>query len=366
MLFSANLFSQEAATIRLDSLFIGAKVDSLNFYVEEVIDNRLYKEYLGIAQIGTYNYRLPLKFENPLKYELGDFLKRIFPFDNSKKPITIRINELFIKENPKFLIEVGALSLRFDILKKETPDVYTWLNSYSITSKRNTIDATAGNIDHLAGILYQAILIMANKDDDANTGRRIDLAYKPEPPILVEKPNNGFYYTYSELANNLAEDGLQVTIKDKSKNKGSNTVRITDSEGIPSEYFAYFDGQNFYLNSSFYGDSNYFIKTYRVHNFLLFTEDFIADDYISGYTIAKGKSSYDYVKSRRPVLFNLTDGKFYTVRRDNMAQLLEMKYPDLFKKFKKNEKKDIHETYEIIKFLFENEDPERVREILTS
>ncbi len=365
--FSVNSFSQEAVNINLDSLFLGNKsADTLNFYVEGVLDNRLYNEYIGIAQYGIYNYAVPMKFESPLNNELGNFFKRIFPYDSSKAPLFIRVNELFIKEDPKFLVEVGDLNFQFDVLKKKDEKNYTLLNSFSIKSQRNTLDATRGNIGHLAGILYESIILMANKIDTSKTGGLIKLAYMDEPPILTEKPSVGFYKTYAELANNLQEGGFKFTIKDKSKNKGSKTIEITDANGFLCEYFSYFDGDNFYLNSRFYNNSDYFIKTYRIDNFLLFTEDFIADEYITAYTIAKGRSGYKYVKSRRPILFNLADGKFYTVRRNNMAYLLEKKYPDLYKKFKKNEKKDIMETFEIIKFLFENEDVEKVREILTT
>lgn len=368
ILFSSiNSFSQEAVTIKLDSLFYGIKtVDTLNFYVKDVIDNRLYNEYIGIAQYGIYNYTVPIKFESSLKNELGDFFKRMFPFKNSKIPVTIRVNDLFIKEDPKFLVEVGDLNFQFDVLKKESEGLYSLIGSYSITSKRNTLDATSGNIGHLAGILYKSISLISTKIDVSKTGRLIKLAYKEEPTILTNKPNLGFYKTYAELANNFPDIDLKFSIKEKSKNKGSNTIEITDANEMPCDYFSYFDGEHFYLNSSFYNNSDYFIKTYRIDNFLLFTEDFIADDYITAYTIAKGRSGYKYVKTRRPIIFNLADGKFYPVRRDKMARLLEEKYPDLYKKFKKNEKKDIQETYEIIKFLFEKEDVKWIRERLAN
>lgn len=367
LIFSTvNTFSQEPIKIPLDSIFVETKVDIANFYIEEVIDNRIYQEYIGIAQLGGYNLKVAIQFEDSLNVELVKFFKRIFPFEHSKTPITIRINELFIKEETKILTEVGAVELKFDVLKRKEEDLYYLLNSYTITSQRRTLDATNGNIERLAGVLNHAINIMASKIDVSKSGRVINLSNKAEYPILSSKPDVGFYYTKSELAHNLVTDTIKTTITEKSKNKGSNTIKITDPDGTVVDYFAYYDGENSYLNANVYSDSEYFIKTYRVDNFLLFTEDFIADNHIDGFTIAKGKSGYKYVKSRRPVLYNLADGKFYTVRRDNMAQLLEKKYPDFYKKFKKNEKKHIHETYEIIQFLFENEDVERVREILTN
>ena len=363
---SFNIFSQEPIRINLDSLLVGTQADNANVYVEDVIDNRLYSAYLGIAQLGSYNLKVPIKFEDPLKVELSNFFKRIFPFSPSKTPITIRINEFFIKENTQILTEVGDVSLKFDILKRKEEEVYFWLDSYDVVYQKRMLDATNGNIVRLAEVLMEAINIVSSNGDVNKSDNVIDLSYKVDPPILTSKPNLGFYYTYSELANNLIADNIETTTKEKSKNKGSNTITINDSKGNPVNQFAYFDGENFYLNAACYSDSNYFIKTFRLDNFLLFTEDFIADYYITGLTIAKGKSGYKYVKSRRPVLFNLADGKFYTVRRDNMAQLLETKYPDLYKRFKKNEKKDVQKTFEIIKFLFEHEDAEKVREILTS
>lgn len=91
LFFSINSFSQEVYSVKLDSLFLKAKAESLDFYIENVIDNRLYKGYIGIAQVGFYNYPVPMKFENSLESELGNFFKRIFPNNNSKYPITLRI-----------------------------------------------------------------------------------------------------------------------------------------------------------------------------------------------------------------------------------------------------------------------------------
>lgn len=366
LFFSVNVFSQKPIIIKLVSHFLEGKVPPVDFYVEDVIDNRLYKEYLGIAQLGSYNLKVPIKFENPLKDEMEAFFKELFPFDESKTPITIRVNELFIKEDTKILTEIGTINLQFDILKRKEGQVYILLDSYSFDKRKRTLDATYGNVGRLAGVLLEAILAMNNEMDVNKSGTPIDLSYNLEPPVLYEKPNVGFYYTYPELANNLVQADFKIDIKEKSKNKGSNLIKITDSLGVSNENFAYFDGENYFLNTSFYSTSQYFIKTFRIDNFLLFTEDFIADNYIDGFTIARGKSSYAYVKSRRPIIFNLADGKFYTLRRDNMAQLLENKYPDLFKNFKKNEKKDIQEIYKILDFLFKNEDAERVRGILTS
>ena len=364
LFFSINSISQEAYSIKLDSLFLETKAQSLDFYIEDVIDNRLYNEYIGIAQVGFYNYPVPLKFENSLKFELGNFFKRIFPNKDSGHPVTIRINEFVIKESPKVFVEVGEVIIRFDILRKELDGNYTILNSYSVEKTRNTFDATQGNFGRLFTALGEVVLLVANNTDYNKEGKILNLEYNPKPPILFENPKKGFYLTYSELARNISKTDLEFTIKEKSKNKGSTLITIESTDDLANECFAYFDGQNYFLNSSFYNNSNYFIKTLRVDNFLLFTEDFIADDFISAFTIAKGRSGYDYVKTRRPIIFSLDDGYFYVLRRNKMAQLLESSNPDLFKRFKKNEKKDIGETYEILKFIFENQDPEKVREIL--
>lgn len=261
-------------------------------------------------------------------------------------------------------MEVGEVILSFDILRKEKENEYTLLNSFYLAKSKNTFDATQGNFGRLYSTLYDAILLVARNTDYNKKGKLLDLGFGSELPILIERPKNGFYITYSELANNSAETDLKFTQREKSKNKGSNTIIFESTDNIPNRCFAYFNGQNFYLNSNFYNNSDYFIKTYRIDNFLLFTENFIADNWIESFTIAKGKSGYDYVKSRRPIMFNLSDGKFYNVSRDKMGRLLEKKYPDLYKKFKKYKKKDVVKIYDILKFIFENEDKEKVREIL--
>lgn len=73
--------------------------ENVNFYVENVIDNRFSKSYIGIVQLGFNNTRFPATFEQNFSQEIKAYLDVIFPKKPGFMPVIIRINELIIAEN---------------------------------------------------------------------------------------------------------------------------------------------------------------------------------------------------------------------------------------------------------------------------
>ncbi|WP_248723086.1 hypothetical protein [Seonamhaeicola sp. ML3] len=61
--------------------------EDVDFFISEVIDNRIYKNNIGIAQKGLLNKKVLSKFGKPFEEEVLDYFKTVFPETVSGKPL---------------------------------------------------------------------------------------------------------------------------------------------------------------------------------------------------------------------------------------------------------------------------------------
>ncbi|OGS19049.1 MAG: hypothetical protein A3J83_05345 [Elusimicrobia bacterium RIFOXYA2_FULL_40_6] len=74
-------------------------IGNVNFYVKDVIDSRLNKDFIGIIKEEQFGVEIGINFEKRLRDSfLGYFLKS-FPKESNKVPLILDIKEFKIKEN---------------------------------------------------------------------------------------------------------------------------------------------------------------------------------------------------------------------------------------------------------------------------
>ncbi|SRX56081.1 hypothetical protein [Aequorivita sp. CIP111184] len=365
--FFQNSFCQDikVATLSLKPEKSEA-IEGVNFYVENIIDNRFSKSYLGIVQIGFNNTRTPLVFEQSFSKELKDYFDVIFPNKTTSKPITIRIDELKISENPENFTEEGKAKVVLEVLKPKGNNMYELLGRYSSVSIKTTIDATGSHSKRIQDVLKESLLSFFKENPNFESKGMLNLQSEPNgTPILKEPIQKGFFYTFFELQHNRAiNDDKVVITKPEERNKTDKLI-IKKEDGLPSNYMAYYDGSNIYVNSNLYSSEDYFVKTYKIDNFLLFNEKFLKDiSYLNDLSIVLGKSEFPYMQARNCFILDLSTGIFHGITKDKMKILLDEKFPDLYKLYKRYGQKDDEKVFDILKELFEKENPERIREIL--
>ncbi|MDP2692097.1 MAG: hypothetical protein Q8O88_00475 [bacterium] len=338
----------------------------VNFYIENIIDNRFSKSYLGIVQMGFNNTRMPLAFEQSFSKELKDYFNIIFPKKTTSTPVTIRIDELKISENPENFTEEGKAKVVLEVLKPKGNNIYELLGRYSSVSIKTTFDATGSHAKRIQEVLKESMLSFFKENPSFESKGLLNLQNEPNgTPILKEPIQKGFFYTFFELQHNRAiNDDKIVITKPEERNKTDKLI-LKKEDGSPTNYMAYYDGSNTYINSNLYSNEDYFVKTYKVDNFLLFNEKFLKDiSYLNDLSIVMGKSDVLYMQARNCFILDLTTGICHGITKDKMKLLLEEKFPDLYKLYKRYGQKDDKKVFDILKELFEKENPEKIREIL--
>lgn len=332
-------------------------VESVNFYISEVIDNRVYKDNIGIAQKGIFNKKVLSVFNKPFEEEIFNYMNSVFSKEVSKKPIILRINQLLISENTGAFKETGKATISLDVLSKSDNDYYL-LGNFSAYAEKNSADVTGKHDDRIRAILVDCILqYQDNKQKNNNRKPRlISLDTSKEPAILKNEISKGFFNTFHEFYNN--NSFLDTSIKFNERSSQSK-LYLEDRSHKRALYYAYYDGETVFLNAASYSGEKHFVKTEFIDHFLLFNDAFVHQDDAVGMSMAFGVLGILATNKKSHVLLDLYTGQFH-VLKENRIKILLRNHRNLYENYKEN-RNDISVMKRILKVLFDKEDKENLR-----
>ncbi|SFZ94306.1 hypothetical protein SAMN05428642_10460 [Flaviramulus basaltis] len=335
-------------------------IEDVNFYVSKIIDNRVYKDNLGIAQKGVFNRKVLSKFDKPFEEELMEYFNVVFPPDSKKEPLVIRVNQLLISEKTGAFKETGKAIANLDVLSFKD-DVYYFLESFSGYAEKNSADVTGKHDNRIRQVLKNCLMDFNDIDYKTKPKRPISIEVTSIPVVLNEPLNKGFFTSFSELyANEPFEDSL---IKFKDNSHRSNKLFLEDRSHKRTLYYAYSDGENIYLNASNYSGEKHFVKTELIDKYLLFNDAFINQDKATGMSLAFGVLGLLVSNTQSNVLLDLYNGQYYILDNFKIRLLLKNDYPELYKEYKKNSN-DVNLLKSILEQLYKGGQSGKIEQIL--
>ncbi|WP_335965383.1 hypothetical protein [Galbibacter sp. PAP.153] len=368
-LVSFHAFSQKEGKNHVVDLldFKDEEVLHASFYIDNVVDNRIYKENIGFAQKGPFNKDVPAVFPDSLSVTLQNYFNRRLPNKNdSLSAITIRINQLLVSEKTGFASETGTAIINMDFLKKKSGNTYYLLDSYVKSITKNAVmDATSKHDDRLRELLNDGLnqfnKNIATLSKETNV---ISIENKTIISPLIEgvPPKEGFYPSFSELYRN--QSILDSGLKEK-KRKDDKLYFESDNKKEPS-FYAYSNGSDIYLNATIYSEDKHYIKTKRVDDFLLFNDTFVNENSVAALSFTFGLMGALIGNQNNNVLLDLSTGKYYLLSGSKMKALLNGLNKNLFKLYKKNDR-NTEEIAKLLEYVFENTpDKEKAKAIIRS
>ena len=99
-------------------------LDSLEFYIEDIIDVRQEKQCIGFVQKGINRQKIPAYFNKGIKEEFKGLLSKSLSRNNNSQPLIIRINKLFIYEVTYLDKEVAIAELNISFITKKNTVYY--------------------------------------------------------------------------------------------------------------------------------------------------------------------------------------------------------------------------------------------------
>lgn len=335
-------------------------IEEVDFYITKIIDNRVYKDNLGIAQKGVFNRKVLSKFDKPFSDELLEYFNIIFPPDTKKEPLIVRVNQLLISEKTGAFKETGKAIVNLDVLCLKD-SVYYFLGSFSGYAEKNSADVTGKHDNRIRQVLKACLMEFSNTDYITKPKQPISLEVKKSPVILTESLNKGFFTSFSELyANKTFQDSL---IKFKDNKHRYNKLFLDNRIHKKALYYAYSDGENIYLNAANYSGEKHFVKTELIDKYLLFNDTFINQDKATGMSLAFGVLGLLASNTQSNVFLDLYNGQYYILDNFKIKLLLKNDYPDLYKEYKKNSN-DVNLLKSILEQLYKDGQRDKIEQIL--
>ncbi|MBL86404.1 MAG: hypothetical protein CMO82_07080 [Winogradskyella sp.] len=336
---------------------------STDFYISEIIDNRIIKSNIGIAQKGLMNRKVLSDFSKDFDREILDYLETILPIDSSKTALSLRINQLLISEHTGAFKETGKAIVRLNVLVKLNDSIYGNYGSFEASRSKNSMDVTRKHDDRIRAVLKDCLMQFDSLDREVLVLKKLN-PFSPESvKVLNDSIKQGFFETYMELANNSPIRDINFKIQNRTTDEKLHLKDTIINKKIM--HFAYNDGENTYLNASTYSGERHYVKTDRFDDFLIFSDVFVNQDNVSGMSLAFGVLGVLMSNEHQTVLFDLSTGQFYPMTRTKMRLLLKKDYPEFYKKYKRNSRN--HEmNKEIIQSIYKEKTSEEFRALITS
>ena len=245
VVFTTTLFSQTNIEFHKISLKdINDVALGYNFYVDNVIDGRQFKENVGTVQKGAFNRKVLANFETSLVEELKNYLEVICPKDENKAKISIRINDLYVSELTRAFSETGYSTIVVDIIEIKEGKSYI-VGTYNASTESNGMDVTNKHDERIKTVVLQCLNDYVKTPDKDKTAIIVESMGSFEGKKVLGVPNKGIYLSYSDVLHGKPIDYNNFEISNKYDkfyllNKSSNVKEMN--------YYGFSDGETFYIN----------------------------------------------------------------------------------------------------------------------
>jgi hypothetical protein len=234
-------------------------IDS-DFYIEKVYDGRQIKENVGTVYVSLFNSKVSADFEKPFTEELQSLFVVLYPKSESKKGISIRINELYVTEmnadtDNKLKTQTGSATVVLDIIEKKE-DGKEYITGTFFSSK----EETRGDVTKKHGeLITKAIRNSFENYKNTKQAYKTPMPFNPEASIEVAKPEikAGVYLNYQDVFNGrfLSLDEYTIT-----KYKEGFCLLSNATGRVENGFYGFSDGKNFYLNLFQFSKIKYYLK----------------------------------------------------------------------------------------------------------
>ncbi|CAM4204111.1 hypothetical protein [Gillisia hiemivivida] len=324
------------------------KLEVSNFYISEVIDNRVSKEGIGVIQKGAFNKQVAANFSEPFEKHLQNTFNILLPPAENKESITALIHKLYISERTTTTYELGTCEVEIEFLNSVDGIKYS-LGTYSATVEKKGLDVTNKHderiLESLTQIINEASLKGVEKDpndlpvaNNDRTNKKIDFS---------EGLKKGLYYNFNNLLSNSPVDTLDYNTKliAETKKLQHYLVHYPNSRKRIKNLFGYSDGENIYLNATNYTQEEYFIKSKFLGKYVYFE-----DQYDNKYVTAAFGMIGSLASTKLHGIVLDTQTGIVTVLTENKIEKLLEQQPQLLAEYNRGAQK-IEDIRSIIKKL---------------
>jgi len=344
LLFTIISFSQKKK-VHIVTLSPDEPLENSSFYVTKIIDNRLNKENIGVAQKGLMNRQVPAKFNGEFALHLEKTFSVLLPHSNKKDSLIVKINKLFVSERTSAFSELGTCEIEIEFLKKIDTILYT-LGKYSSTIEGKGVDVTKKHSKRIIEALTDCINQFSTsnwqqKDITLTQVKTENIKFNFKPPL-----KKGLYYNFNNLVNNQPIDSIEYDIKRIHKSNINNhyIVKYHGTKKRVKKLFGFSDGEAIYLNGTRFtlNAKEYFIKSKMIGRYIYFEDKLASMEGIIAFGVMASSK-------QKGIILDTKSGVATVLIEENIESLLSLN-PELLKDYK-NSNRTIEDVRKLIKTL---------------
>lgn len=343
-------FGQETYQIKLESE-LGTRLLKTTFKIDSVIDNRLFAQCVGTAQVGLSNKKVPAQLENNLN-TIRDYFYQQYAPNAEATSVTIIIDHFWVSERSSALSQDGNFDLELSFAIKNSEGELVVVHQFNDEITESGIDVTKTHSRRIKLLLDRAFkeFVEMNFTDvikgEIFTKKELN---QTKNILNADTMKVGFYKSFADFYNNKPRQIGNIMIT--ALNKKNVLFKLEDdmSGKRIKNYFGYCDGSNIYINGFAYGQavSNYYAKVLSVGKYLLLDDTYI-DPVTSGVAAGFGLLGGLVAAStaKRGIVINIETG-LPTVLSEKSFKAILKDYEGYLEKYEKlnNDYFDVKKAY---------------------
>ena len=235
-----------------------------DFYIEKIYDGRQVKENIGTVYVSLFNSKVSANFEKPLTDELQSLLAVLYPKKESKRAISIRINELYVTEssadtdNNFKKMQTGSATIVLDIIEKKEDGIEYITGTFFSSKEDSRSDVTKKHAQLITSAIKNSFANYMNTQDTY----KIAIPFVAEESVNLDSINTeikaGVYLNYKDVFN-----GKFLSLEDYTITKyKEGFCLLNNATGrVENGFYGFSDGNNFYINLFQFSTVKFYLKT---------------------------------------------------------------------------------------------------------
>lgn len=249
-----------------------------SFYLDSIIDNRDFNSNLGLQYKGVMNSMAEVQLKGGFADHLTKTLTNIFPWDSTKSPISVSVNQFYTYEHLGQLAEKGTAIVELEFLKEVDEKLYTLGSFESVVKGMSVVDITPEHTERL----LEATINCVTKFLQNGSEKYSYVKLKPfesniyfSEPARYQSPAYGLYFNFKELfVNRPSNDSIRfdVVVFERNGKIISYQAFYHRKNKLIKDLYGFSDGNDFYLKAFWDAEDPYFIKSQTSGRYLCFED----------------------------------------------------------------------------------------------
>lgn len=151
-------------TYKVDIKMLPMSIQDERFYVDQVIDGRFDKRYIGTAHVGLFNNRVPAVLSDDLSSTILSLLNMTFTADETKTPIIIVIEELRVSERESITGEYGKAEAKIRFYKKSGEKIGKLFEVMEFIEKVSHWDVSKFHEENIRKVIEKCLISFIESD----------------------------------------------------------------------------------------------------------------------------------------------------------------------------------------------------------